>query len=662
MKVPAANPEEGADPTAISSSDLTLLESGFPALAVSKVVAADRRNHDPAYAAHRWWARRPPAVIRSILLAASLPSGTSQKEFWRLYGSQERPLTGVSAHDPFMGGGSTLIEAARLGASVSGTDVDATSRQIVAHALEPPQAYEVAEAGEDLLRFLRLAFSPLYPSDGGEPLHYFWLPIVTCPQCETSGPLFRSLVLARDAGKPGAVVRDFGMTVFDPETLKVHHLASPDRRMLTTASGRRVRIDAGTFRSRKYECPTCGRRSNHRELGTGQVPRCLLAVERTPQSRRRAFDSPAHNDVAAIELASRQLEDPPVKLVLPDAEFDQERTDPRPRSYGIHAVRDLFTDRQLLVLGAAHAWLETAKLDAPVDRALRLALSNSLMTNNRLCSYATDYGRLSALFSVRGYSLPAMSVELNPLHSHGGRGTLQQCINRVVRSSSAVVRRSTWNPEESAVNAKEFAFERASQVGDLGCSSAADYMPTSPVDLLVFDPPYYDYIVYDELSELFRSWNPKLSLGGQSLQSCADGNAEGFGTRLADCLRPALRVRSVGRPIAFTYHSSNPLAWHAIGIALDEAKLRVTALWPVRSDGHMGHHSHPGNCEWDVVVVCRPIDETRAAPMQDVRGSWDSLVGDLPVSAVDSHNFEEALSMASSRFGCPTVQGGPHGR
>ncbi|MDE2822868.1 MAG: hypothetical protein OXK79_05120, partial [Chloroflexota bacterium] len=646
-----ANPEEAADLVAGGNSDLTLLESAFPALAVPKVVAADRRKNDPAYAAHRWWARRPPAVLRSILLAASLPSGTSHEEFWRLYGSEEQFLTGVSAHDPFMGGGTTLIEAARLGASVSGTDVDATSRQIVAHALEPPQAGEVAEAGESLLGFLRLSFSSLYPSDRGEPLHYFWLPIVTCPKCDTSGPLYRSLVLSRDAGKPGAVVRDFGMAVFDPETLKVHHLASPDRRMLTTANGRRVRIDTGTFKSRKYVCPECGSRSSHRELGTGQAPRLLLAVERTPQDRRRAFDSPTHHDVAAVELASQQLDNPPVEIVVPAVEFDPERADPRPRSYGIDAVRDLFTARQLLVLGAAHAWLDASGLDAPIDRALRLALSNSLMTNNRLCSYATDYGRLSALFSVRGYSLPAQSVELNPLHTRGGRGTLQQCINRVVRSSSAVVRRSIWNPGQDSVSSKKFAFERTSQTGDLGCSSAADHSPISPVDLLVFDPPYYDYIVYDELAELFRSWNPKLSLGGQPLQSSADGDPEAFGTRLADCLRPALRARRAGRPIAFTYHSSNPSAWQAIGIALDEAKLRVTALWPVRSDGHMGHHSHPGNCEWDVVVVCRPIDETRTAPVPNGYGSWEHLFGDLPVSAADGRNFKEALSMASPRLG-----------
>ena len=51
---------------------------------------------------------------------------------------------------------------------------------------------------------------------------------------------------------------------------------------------------------------------------------------------------------------------------------------------------------------------------------------------DRLCGYATDYGRLSPLFSVRGYSLPALAVELNPLNLKSGRGTIAACIERFV--------------------------------------------------------------------------------------------------------------------------------------------------------------------------------------------------------------------------------------
>ena len=387
-----------------------------------------------------------------------------------------------------------------------------------------------------------------------------------------------------------------------------------------------------------------------------------LAIERTPAEGRRKLVSPSGTDLAAIDAAAEMLNEPPVPIRIPTMDFDPQRADPRPRSYGISAVSDLFTPRQLLVLGAAHAWLDAANLDAPVDRAVRLALSNSIATNNRLCSYATDYGRLSALFSVRAYSLPAMSVELNPLHSSGGRGTLPQCLNRVARSASRSVQRSSWDAASAATVTTAIDFAEAASVGDLACASAADYPVQPGVDLVVFDPPYYDYIIYDELAELFRAWNPDLTLGGQTLQSSIEADADLFGVKLADCLRPAVRSRTPEYPIAFTYHSSNPAAWQAIGLALDEAKLRVTALWPVRSDGHMGHHSHPGNCEWDAIVACRPIDETTQAQLPNAANLWGRHLGELAVSAADYRNFEEASTMASTRFGRVVTQGEQNGR
>ena len=159
---------------------------------------------------------------------------------------------------------------------------------------------------------------------------------------------------------------------------------------------------------------------------------------------------------------------------------------------------------------------------------------------------------------------------------------------------------------------------------DLRCSSAADTQLTATIDLLVFDPPYYDYIVYDELAELFRAWNDRYDQCGQTLQSATDGDGAKFGVALADCLRPAIAARNEGLPIAFTYHSSNPVAWSAIGLALDETKLRITAMWPIRSDVHMGHHSHPGNCEWDIVVVCRPVSETTPATSAAIGSDWEA--------------------------------------
>jgi adenine-specific DNA methylase len=109
------------------------------------------------------------------------------------------------------------------------------------------------------------------------------------------------------------------------------------------------------------------------------------------------------------------------------------------------------------------------------------------------------------------------------------------------------------------------------------------------------------------------------------------------------------RVRA-GRPIAFTYHSTNPDAWDAIGEAIDAANLSVTAVWPVRSDGHMGHHSHDGNSEWDLVIVCRRCCETEPRKPQFTVEQWIEDVKPLGVSGADQNNMNLAYAMAASRF------------
>ena len=104
-------------------------------------------------------------------------------------------------------------------------------------------------------------------------------------------------------------------------------------------------------------------------------------------------------------------------------------------------------------------------------------------------------------------------------------------------------------------------------------------------------------------------------------------------------------------PVVFTYHSSQSAAWEEVGLALDQLELRITAMWPVRSDGHMGHHSRPGNCEWDVVVVCRPSQETRPTSLPNATEFWKPHFGDLGVGNADLTSFDLAYRMASSRFG-----------
>jgi putative DNA methylase len=633
-----------------------LLETWFPSCELSLIIARDRRARDPAYTIHRWWARRPAALIRALLISSILPASTAPEVFWEHFANEGPLLEGLRVYDPFAGGGSTLIEAARLGAHVSGGDIDPVAVRIIGRVLDPADPTAVRKAGAEMVYDLRHNLAQFYPSFGSKtPLHYFSIAEVTCPSCGKRGSLYRNLILVRDLQKPGAVVRNVPLTVFCPLCFRLHDLNDPNR-MNLRCCGRYHRIDSGTFAGHSYRCPHCGVSSTHRDLRTGVAPRQLIAVEEVIPGARRQLRSPSKVDLDSLSHAAATWKDERHYLPCPAGLGRIDRHDERPRSYGIERYEDMFTPRQLLALGRAFKWVREANLTSDVRDALELAVSNALITNNRLCGYATDYGRLSGLFTVRGYSLPALSVELNPLHPSGGRGSFAACIEWVARSAEGEVRRYVWSPRMGKAVAQRFLFTRNGAEVDLAHRDATN-LPSSEngarIDIAVFDPPYFDYIAYDELSEFHRAWLCSSDLAGRPLLPHGANRAEEFGERLGKCLWALQRRMRAGRPLAFTYRGTELDAWQAIGIALDRAALRVTALWPVRSDGHMGHHSYPGNSEWDIIVVCRSMTDTTLKPLSATIESWVKALHPIQVNDADRANFHFAMEMAMSRFGAP---------
>jgi len=597
--------------------------------------------------------------MRGLLLAAAMPDDATADQFWTAFASDLPVLAGLRVHDPFAGGGSTLVEAARLGAVPSGTDVDPLATTIVRHELNPPSGEERAKASGELLRHVEASAGMMFAPTrrGWIPLHWFWLHMVTCPACTSVSALYRSLIIARDVGKAGGVVRDCNVIAFCPDCFDLKYLDGKDRREFRCC-GKRQLLNQATFSAFKFGCPECKARTPHRVLQTAAAPRRLLAIEETKPNAKRRIRKCAQEDLEFLVSAEVRLKELSTRLLLPKHRFAKKRLDPRPLSYGVTGPTELFTARQLLVFGSAFSWLKSATLSDPVRRALRLAVSHALTTNNRLCGYATDYGRIAPLFSVRGYSLPALSVELNPFHPFAGRGTLRGILQRTSSEDPYHVRRYVWSVKKRRPIPIRVQYSSLSDIAAIACESAA-VLPDqreSSVDICVTDPPYFDYIAYSELSEFYRSWLGQHSLGGQPLLPLHSDPVRSFAESLAPCLVSTVRRLKAGRPLAFTYHSASEAAWEAIGEALDKAQLVVTAIWPIRNDAHMGHHSAAGNCEWDAVVVCRPAGNCkRLTARLDIR-KWIDAVRPLKVSKADQRSLAYAVSMVSARFGVVSIQ------
>ena len=119
-----------------------LLEAGqLPLQDLAKLAAREGRRPRAVYTGHKWFARRLGTVFRALLVGAS---SAPDANFWEQYYG-EADMRDLVVFDPFVGGGTSVVEATRLGATAHAVDIDLFRK--------------LAEAGHDLL-VLHLLESP----------------------------------------------------------------------------------------------------------------------------------------------------------------------------------------------------------------------------------------------------------------------------------------------------------------------------------------------------------------------------------------------------------------------------------------------------------------------------------------------------------------------
>ena len=194
------------------------IEVGFPIVEINRLAQPERNSFKPIYQMHKWFARRASCVFRAILLGALKPAwkpdGTPvdlMDEFYRNHGD-DPDTAGKVVLDPFMGGGTTVVEALRLGCRVIGIDLNPVAWFIVKTEIEPVDLDALQDA------FERLAARPV-AWNGGAPLretllglyrtkvaseveadviYTFWVKHAICtdPTCKREVPLFKDYLIA----------------------------------------------------------------------------------------------------------------------------------------------------------------------------------------------------------------------------------------------------------------------------------------------------------------------------------------------------------------------------------------------------------------------------------------------------------------------------------
>jgi hypothetical protein len=138
------------------------IEEDFPIVEINRLAVPERNSFKPIYQMHKWFARRASCVFRAILLGALKPAGTNiMEEFYRDH-TNDLDTRGKIVLDPFMGGGTTVVEALRLGCKVVGIELNPVAWFIVKTEVEPVDLAELDAAFERLAnRIVPWSGSPL---------------------------------------------------------------------------------------------------------------------------------------------------------------------------------------------------------------------------------------------------------------------------------------------------------------------------------------------------------------------------------------------------------------------------------------------------------------------------------------------------------------------
>src|SRR5260370_22169316 len=243
-----------------------LAEVDFPIAVVSAHSAREKSiRHGHPSTLHLWWARRPLAACRAMLLALLLPDPCDENcpddfkpkarlllanvqgkrgpkdidlrkailkfigDFanWELAANPSYLEVGrglvKAAHgdeaplvvDPFAGGGSIPLEALRLGCDAFASDLNPVACLILRVMLEdiPRQGLKLAEdlrsVGAEIRKQAEKELRKYYPPDpdGETPIAYLWARTVTCesPNCGAEIPLTRSFWLCKKGGRVRAL-------------------------------------------------------------------------------------------------------------------------------------------------------------------------------------------------------------------------------------------------------------------------------------------------------------------------------------------------------------------------------------------------------------------------------------------------------------------------
>ena len=566
--------------------------------------------------------------------------------------------------DPTAGGGSIPFEALRSGFDCLANDLNPVAALILKATLDWPLRFgnDVREDFERLSaewrRQLQDRLDDLFPrteTPDHVDLTFLWARTVRCPHCAGVVPLSPNWRLAPD----GAGIRLLPDTAEGPE--------SEGRQCRFEIVEAAAEQSEGTVARGDGRCPfpDCGRVIGGGEIKqqaqAGKMGDQLFAVVFKEKEEYRTkgghlrhkwvrrFRPPRPDDDNSKEVRARlakKMEDWAALDIVPSEAFPEDANDTRPIQYGMPLWRDLFSPRQLLCHGTSvevFRELLDADRDAgnltEVRRAafgyLALALDKCLDYNNRCSYWDTITGRgVRHIFNRHDFSFVWSYAEMAPLVAGLGYDWAIRQVAKCVEELTAMVHPKIVTGEGEGLFSDPEVPSPPAPVVTCVPGATLDHLDDASVDAVIMDPPYYDNVMYAELSDFFYVWlkrtagrvfpelfrrrltDKKNEAVANPAQFSEQKGAKAlagweYRTRMAAIFAECRRVLKPDGVMTLMFTHKATGAWDAVATGLLDSGFSVTASWPVSTESEGGLHiKNKAAAKSTIFLVCRPRPST----------------------------------------------------
>jgi len=617
-----------------------------------------QQNYRPVIAVHKWFARRPGTLFRGLLLSefSKLPL---REAFYR-----SNKFPGIRVADPFMGGGTPLLEANRVDCDVIGFDINPMSYWIVKQEIEYLNIEAYNESAKSLRENLEKEIGHFYRTRclicGTEDAHvkyFLWVKVRKCHNCDNEIDLFPGYLLAGNARHPKNVFI----------CLKCGELTeTDDRHSPGMCHHCQTRLSAkGPARNGKCECPHCGTITRFPDAHSGPLRHRMFAIEYHCTAckslhKGRFFKKPDDADLSRYIVAESRLEKMRPKYVPSDVIPSGDETT-RLHRWGYSHYREMFNGRQLLGLELSSRLIKKT-MDERIRGALATNLSDLLRYQNMLCRYDTMALKSLDIFSIHGFPVGLIQCESNFLgimdHDKAmciGSGGWANIIGKFRKAKSYCDSpfeiRYVGRRKEIVPIKDEWIGDHLNEPNDgerraisISCADAAfASIPTRSLDAVFTDPPYFGNVQYAELMDFCYIWlrrlvgenvpvfsrvstrNTQELTGNEDMGRGLEHFSEGISLvfqRMESALKP-------GAPFAFTYHHNDIKAYYPVAVAILDAGLTCSATLPCPAEmGASIHISGTGSSIVDTVFICRSTGTVPRKQLPDAPAGVAILVNE----------------------------------